>query len=146
VRAGFVLAPVQVYINYDSAVPITNTAPEPALPLLQSFVPPASRPVWIEHGAEYRFTLAQQMLYCLSFGGGPSKLRHQRVNLGDGSSEQRQRTAFSRSDCSASRLTDRARDNPTQAEATACAALTASRGSADFGVKTCAPYFLFAHW
>lgn len=31
VRAGSVPAPVQVYINYDSAVPITNTAPEPPL-------------------------------------------------------------------------------------------------------------------
>jgi len=45
VRAVSVPAPVQVYINYDSAVPITNTAPEPALALFQYFVQPASRRV-----------------------------------------------------------------------------------------------------
>jgi molybdate transport system substrate-binding protein len=52
VRAGSVPAPVQVYINYDSAVPITNTAPEPALALLQYFVRPASRPAWEKAGLE----------------------------------------------------------------------------------------------
>ena len=52
VRAGSVPAQVQVYINYDSAVPITNTAPEPALALLRSFVRPASRPVWEKAGLE----------------------------------------------------------------------------------------------
>jgi molybdate transport system substrate-binding protein len=52
VRAGSVPSSVQVYINYDSAVPITNTAPEPALALLQYFVRPASRPIWDKAGLE----------------------------------------------------------------------------------------------
>src|SRR5262245_42513208 len=35
VRAGPIPAAVQVYINYDAAVPATNNAPEPALALLK---------------------------------------------------------------------------------------------------------------
>jgi molybdate transport system substrate-binding protein len=52
VRAGPVPAAVQVYINYDSAVPVTNTAPDAALALLKYFQRPASRPVWDKAGLE----------------------------------------------------------------------------------------------
>jgi molybdate transport system substrate-binding protein len=52
VRAGPVPAAVQVYINYDSAVPVTNTAPDAALALLKYFYRPASRPVWDKAGLE----------------------------------------------------------------------------------------------
>jgi len=52
VRAGPVPAEVQVYINYDSAVPATNTAPDAALALLNYFHRPASRPVWDKAGLE----------------------------------------------------------------------------------------------
>jgi molybdate transport system substrate-binding protein len=52
VRAGPVPAAVEVYIDYDSAVPVTNTAPEAALALLQYFRRPASRPVWDKAGLE----------------------------------------------------------------------------------------------
>src|SRR5262245_60910219 len=37
VRAGPVPAAVQVYINYDSAIPVTNAAPDAALTLLRHF-------------------------------------------------------------------------------------------------------------
>jgi molybdate transport system substrate-binding protein len=52
VRAGPVPAAVQVYINYDSAVPATNTAPEAALALVKYFQRAASRPVWDKAGLE----------------------------------------------------------------------------------------------
>jgi molybdate transport system substrate-binding protein len=52
VRAGPVPAAVQVYINYDSAVPMTNTAPDAALALLKFFQRPAARPVWDKAGLE----------------------------------------------------------------------------------------------
>jgi molybdate transport system substrate-binding protein len=52
VRAGPVPAAVQVYINYDSAVPATNTAPDAALALLKYFQRPASRPIWDKAGLE----------------------------------------------------------------------------------------------
>ena len=52
VRAGPVPAAVEVYINYDSAVPVTNKAPEAALALLKYFHQPASRPVWDKAGLE----------------------------------------------------------------------------------------------
>jgi molybdate transport system substrate-binding protein len=52
VRAGPVPAEVQVYINYDSAVPVTNTAPDAALALLKYFQQPAARPVWDKAGLE----------------------------------------------------------------------------------------------
>ncbi len=52
VRAGPVPAAVEVYINYDSAVPVTNKAPEAALALLKYFHRPASRPVWDKAGLE----------------------------------------------------------------------------------------------
>ena len=52
VRAGPVPAAVQVYINYDSAIPATNTAPEPAMALLKYFARPASHPVWDKAGLE----------------------------------------------------------------------------------------------
>ena len=52
VRAGPVPAAVQVYINYDSAIPATNTAPEPALALLKYFHRAAARPVWDKAGLE----------------------------------------------------------------------------------------------
>src|SRR5258707_3884365 len=68
----------------------------------------------VEHGAEGRFALAQRILRRLSPGGGPAKLRHQRVDLNDGGFVQWQRTARAQSDCSASRVTDRVRDNPAQ--------------------------------
>jgi molybdate transport system substrate-binding protein len=52
VRAGPVPAAVQVYIDYDSAVPGTNAAPGPALALLKYFHRAASRPVWDKAGLE----------------------------------------------------------------------------------------------
>jgi molybdate transport system substrate-binding protein len=52
VRAGPVPAAVQVYIDYDSAVPVTNTAPDAALALLKYFHRSASRPVWDKAGLE----------------------------------------------------------------------------------------------
>ena len=52
VRAGPVPAAVQVYIDYDSAVPATNAMPEPALALLKYFQRPVSRPVWDKAGLE----------------------------------------------------------------------------------------------
>jgi molybdate transport system substrate-binding protein len=52
VRAGPVPAEVQVYINYDSAIPITNTAPDAALAFLKYLHRPASRPVWDKAGLE----------------------------------------------------------------------------------------------
>src|SRR5829696_1816864 len=52
VRAGPVPAEVQVYINYDSAIPVTNTTPDAALALLKYFHRPASRPVWDKAGLE----------------------------------------------------------------------------------------------
>jgi molybdate transport system substrate-binding protein len=52
VRAGPVPAEVQVYINYDSAVPVTNATPDAALALLKYFQRPASRPVWDKAGLE----------------------------------------------------------------------------------------------
>jgi len=52
VRAGPVPAEVQVYINYDSAIPVTNTAPDAALAFLKYLHRPASRPVWDTAGLE----------------------------------------------------------------------------------------------
>jgi molybdate transport system substrate-binding protein len=52
VRAGPVPAAVQVYINYDSAVPVTNAKPDAALALLKFFSRPAARPVWDKAGLE----------------------------------------------------------------------------------------------
>lgn len=50
VLAGPVPAAVQVYINYESAIPATNTAPEPALALVAHFTQPSSRARWTEAG------------------------------------------------------------------------------------------------
>ena len=52
VRAGPVPAAVQVYINYDSAIPVTNTNPAAAQALLDFFRRPASKPVWDKAGLE----------------------------------------------------------------------------------------------
>jgi molybdate transport system substrate-binding protein len=52
VRAGPVPAAVEVYINYDSAIPVTNKAPEAALALIKYLQRPASRPVWDKAGLE----------------------------------------------------------------------------------------------
>ena len=52
VRAGPVPAAVQVYINYDSAIPATNTNPAAAQALLDFFHRPASKPVWDKAGLE----------------------------------------------------------------------------------------------
>jgi molybdate transport system substrate-binding protein len=52
VRAGPVPEAVQVYINYDAAVPATNTRPEPALALLKYFARPAAKAVWDKAGLE----------------------------------------------------------------------------------------------
>lgn len=52
VRAGPVPAAVQVYIDYDSALPVTNASPEAALALLKYFRRPASRAVWDKAGLE----------------------------------------------------------------------------------------------
>jgi molybdate transport system substrate-binding protein len=51
-RAGPVPAAVQVYINYDSAVPATNKSPEAALALLSYFHRAAAKPVWDKAGLE----------------------------------------------------------------------------------------------
>jgi molybdate transport system substrate-binding protein len=52
VRAGPVPAEVQVYIDYDSALPVTNASPEAALALLKYFRRPESRLVWDKAGLE----------------------------------------------------------------------------------------------
>jgi len=52
VSAGPVPAAVQVYINYDCAIPTTNAAPDPALALLKFLARPATRPVWTGFGLE----------------------------------------------------------------------------------------------
>jgi molybdate transport system substrate-binding protein len=52
VSAGPVPTAVQVYINYDSAIPATNAAPEPALALLKFLVRPQARPTWNTLGLE----------------------------------------------------------------------------------------------
>lgn len=52
VRAGPVPAAVQVYINYDSAIPATNVAPDAALALLDFFHRTAAKPVWDKAGLE----------------------------------------------------------------------------------------------
>jgi molybdate transport system substrate-binding protein len=52
VRAGSVPAAVEVYINYDSAVPATNTAPEAVLALINYFHRSDFRPVWDKAGLE----------------------------------------------------------------------------------------------
>ncbi len=52
VSAGPVPAAVQVYINYDAAIPATNAAPEPALALLKYFARPAALPIWTKAGLE----------------------------------------------------------------------------------------------
>ncbi len=52
VRAGPVPAAVEVYINYDAAVPVTNKTPDAALALLKYFHRAASRPVWDKAGLE----------------------------------------------------------------------------------------------
>jgi len=52
VRAGPVPAAVQVYIDYDSAVPAANAAPDAALALLKYFHRAASRPAWDKAGLE----------------------------------------------------------------------------------------------
>jgi hypothetical protein len=45
-------AAVQVYIDYDAAVPATNAAPDAALALVKYLHRPASRPVWDKAGLE----------------------------------------------------------------------------------------------
>ncbi len=52
VRAGPVPAAVQVYINYDSAVPATNTAPDAALAFIQYLRRPAAHAFWDKAGLE----------------------------------------------------------------------------------------------
>jgi molybdate transport system substrate-binding protein len=52
VRAGPVPTAVQVYINYDSALPVTNTSPDAALALLKYFQRPTSRAIWEKAGLE----------------------------------------------------------------------------------------------
>jgi molybdate transport system substrate-binding protein len=52
VLAGPVPAAVQVYINYEAAVPAGNAAPEPALALLKYLGRPAALPVWQKAGLE----------------------------------------------------------------------------------------------
>lgn len=52
VPAGPVPAAVQVYINYDSALPVTNAAPDNAMALLKFFARPQARAVWTGAGLE----------------------------------------------------------------------------------------------
>lgn len=51
-RAGPVPAAVQVYINYEAAIPVSNATPEAALALLDYFRRAAARPVWEKAGLE----------------------------------------------------------------------------------------------
>jgi molybdate transport system substrate-binding protein len=53
VLAGAVPAAVQVYINYDSALPATNASPDNAIALLNFFARPAYRAVWTKAGLEF---------------------------------------------------------------------------------------------
>jgi molybdate transport system substrate-binding protein len=52
VLAGPVPKEVQVYINYDAAVPAENAAPEPALALLAFLARPEALPIWKKAGLE----------------------------------------------------------------------------------------------
>jgi molybdate transport system substrate-binding protein len=52
VRAGPVPSAVQVYIDYDAAIPVGNATPEAALALLNYFHRAAARPVWEKAGLE----------------------------------------------------------------------------------------------
>jgi molybdate transport system substrate-binding protein len=52
VRAGPVPEAVEVYIDYDSAIPKTNTAPQAALALLEYFHRASERAVWDKAGLE----------------------------------------------------------------------------------------------
>jgi molybdate transport system substrate-binding protein len=52
VLAGPVPAAVQVYIDYDAAIPATSTAVEPALALLKFFTAASARPRWQAAGLE----------------------------------------------------------------------------------------------
>ncbi len=52
VRAGPVPAEVEVYINYDAAVPADNVEPAAALAFLAALQRPATRPVWDKAGLE----------------------------------------------------------------------------------------------
>ncbi len=52
VRAGPVPASVEVYIDYDSAIPATNAAPDAAIALLNYFRRPAAHAVWDKAGLE----------------------------------------------------------------------------------------------
>lgn len=52
VRAGPVPAAVEVYINYDSAIPAANETPEAALAFIKYLQRPAARPVWDKAGLE----------------------------------------------------------------------------------------------
>src|SRR6266436_282914 len=69
---------------------------------------------YVEGKLQTIFAPAQPILRCLSPAGAPAKLRHQRVDLGNGGSAQRWRSPFAQSDCSARRVADRARDDPAQ--------------------------------
>ena len=52
VLAGPVPAAVQVYIVYDAPVPVSNTAPEPALALVRYLGRESTRAIWIKGGLE----------------------------------------------------------------------------------------------
>jgi molybdate transport system substrate-binding protein len=52
VRAGPVPAQVEVYINYDSAIPASNETPEAALAFIKYMHRAAARPVWDKAGLE----------------------------------------------------------------------------------------------
>lgn len=52
VRAGPVPAAIQVYIDYDSALPVISSSPDAALALLKYFRRPVSRAVWDKAGLE----------------------------------------------------------------------------------------------
>jgi ABC-type molybdate transport system substrate-binding protein len=52
VMAGPVPAAVQVYINYDAAIPAAGSAVEPALALLKYFTSPSARQRWQAAGLE----------------------------------------------------------------------------------------------
>ena len=52
VPCGPVPASVEVYIDYDSAIPTTNASPDAAVALLNYFRRPAAHAVWDKAGLE----------------------------------------------------------------------------------------------
>src|SRR5712692_7048989 len=80
----------------------------------ERIVLPPPEPGCIESELQTVFARLQVVFRRLSPGGSPAKLRHEGIDLGDRGFVGRQRTALPQSDGSASRVADRARDNPAE--------------------------------